>query len=80
MLNEYITLDKFLKGYDFMNENSERSHDSVLNLLLTVTGLLSFVLGICVTKKLSGKCCGKNKNCKDFDADEYVRSLNLEEN
>lgn len=63
-----------------MNENSERSHDSVLNLLLTVTGLLSFVLGfvlgICVTKKLSGK----KKNCKDFDADEYVRSLNLEEN
>ena len=83
-MNILLNSIKILKGYDNMNEISERSHDSVLDLLLTVTGLLSFVLGfvigICVTKKLSGKCCGKNKNCKDFDADEYVRSLNLEEN
>ena len=74
----------FLKGYDIMNENSERNNDSVLGILLSAMGLLSFVLGfvlgVCVTKKLSGKCCGSRKNCKDFDADEYVRSLNLEEN
>lgn len=79
MIDRFITL----KGYDIMNENSERTNDSVLGVLLSVMGLLSFVLGfvlgVCVTKKLSGKCCGKKKNCKDFDADEYVRSLNLEE-
>lgn len=66
-----------------MNENSERTRDSVLDLLLTVTGLLSFVLGfvlgICAAKKLSGKCFGRKNGCKDFDADEYVRSLNLDE-
>lgn len=65
-----------------MNENSEKSTENVLNLLLAVTGLLSFVLGfvlgICACKKL-GKCCkGGKKGCSDFDADEYVRSLNLD--
>lgn len=62
-----------------MNEYSEKSHNDVLDILLAVTGLLSFVLGfvlgICACKKLSGKCGCKNK---DFDADEYVRSLNLD--
>ncbi|MGN0552967.1 MAG: hypothetical protein ACI4I1_06260 [Oscillospiraceae bacterium] len=65
-----------------MNENSEKSTVNVLNILLAVTGLLSFVLGfvlgICACKKFS-KCCKGGKNgCSDFDADEYVRSLNLD--
>ena len=63
-----------------MNENSEKSTVNVLNILLAVTGMLSFVLGfvlgICACKKFS-KCCSK-KGCSDFDADEYVRSLNLD--
>ena len=63
-----------------MNENSERSHFVFLDLLIAITGLLSFVLGfvlgVCVTKKIS-ECCSK-KEKKDFDADEYIRSLNLD--
>lgn len=64
-----------------MNENPERSNDGIISLLIAVSALLSFVLGfvlgVCVTKKLCGKCC-KKENCKDFDADEYIRSLNLD--
>ena len=64
-----------------MNENTERSNDGIISLLIAVSALLSFilgfVLGVCVTKKLSGKCC-KKESSKDFDADEYIRSLNLD--
>lgn len=63
-----------------MNEYSEKSSADILHILLWVTGILSFVLGfvlgVCSLKKLN-KLRNKHNN-ESFDADEYIRSLNLE--
>lgn len=59
----------------FMNENFEREQNGILGVLLAVIAALSFVLGFVLGVCAAKKCCKKSKK---FNADEYVRSLNLD--
>lgn len=58
-----------------MNENYEKEKNSILGVLLAVIAALSFVLGFVLGICAAKKCCKRNKK---FNADEYVRSLNLD--
>lgn len=61
-------------------ENEEKG--SVLLVIMMIISAVSFILGIAAGITLTKKICNhKNKQSSnsDFDADEYVRSLNLDE-
>lgn len=63
-------------------ENTEKN--SVLPIAIMIIAGLSFILGVfsgITLSKLVLKCKkSKNSECyADFDADEYVRSLNLDD-
>lgn len=70
------------KLYCMNYENTEKN--SVLPIAIMIIAGLSFILGVfsgITLSKLVLKCKkSKNSECyTDFDADEYVRSLNLDD-
>lgn len=61
-------------------ENEEKG--SVLPVIIMIISAVSFILGIAAGITLTKKICkhkNKQSSNSDFDADEYVRSLNLDE-
>lgn len=64
-------------------QSSGKSHIKALLITAAVISAVSFVLGVVSAIVVSGKIKGckaeKSRGDEDFDADEYVQSLNLDD-
>ncbi len=58
-------------------ENKE--NNSVLPVVVLIIAALSFIIGFIAGSAVTKSVSKKNCSCGEFDADEYVRSLNFDD-
>ena len=62
-----------------MNNCENKETNSVLPVVVLIITALSFILGFIAGAAVTRAVTKKNCSCGEFDADEYVRSLNFED-